>query len=422
VATLGGTPVAVIALRDSDRKAGDTERVAIEHATTVLAMEVARLPEPAEAGARLRTDLVLGLVGGGHADAAETLNRAQALGYNLGQPHRVVVVEGQQPGHEIGVLFHAVRRAAREVRVGSLLAPRLHDVIVLANREVPWDQFRERVVTEIHGGRCRIGVGGRCGERIEFPHSYWQAELALRIQKAVRGPEWLGPLMSYDAEHGAQLVLTLSEYLDCAVRTALDVNAYVEGLEKHLRLTLFTGEVAGPEGAVLLVRGALAGGDRSRATRTWRPRLAMPAAWSSRTRPLSIMRLAATARPVAATTRWRMPAARGPRGLTGRTRRPGSAGAHALYEQVGAADEMASVRACLRVIGIRRLFLSTHTVTFHLRHVFWKGRGHIAGAPRAGAGGTVRARARAPSGSGSARRYRGLTPPADPARCLARRR
>jgi hypothetical protein len=71
--------------------------------------------------------------------------------------------------------------------------------------------------------------------------------------------------MSYDAEHGAQLVLTLSEYLDCAVRTALDVNAYVEGLEKHLRLTLFTGEVAGPEGAVLLVRGALAGGDRSRA-------------------------------------------------------------------------------------------------------------------------------------------------------------
>lgn len=99
------------------------------------------------------------------------------------------MVEGQQPGHEIGVLFHAVRRAAREVRVGSLLAPRLHDVIVLANREVPWDQFRERVVTEIHGGRCRIGVGGRCGERIEFPHSYWQAELALRIQKAVRGPE-----------------------------------------------------------------------------------------------------------------------------------------------------------------------------------------------------------------------------------------
>ncbi len=27
--------------------------------------------------------------------------------------------------------------------------------------------------------------------------------------------EWLGPLIDYDAEHGTQLVLTLSEYLDC---------------------------------------------------------------------------------------------------------------------------------------------------------------------------------------------------------------
>ena len=27
--------------------------------------------------------------------------------------------------------------------------------------------------------------------------------------------EWLGALMDYDATHGAQLVLTLSEYLDC---------------------------------------------------------------------------------------------------------------------------------------------------------------------------------------------------------------
>jgi DNA-binding PucR family transcriptional regulator len=27
--------------------------------------------------------------------------------------------------------------------------------------------------------------------------------------------EWLGALMDYDAAHGAQLVMTLSEYLDC---------------------------------------------------------------------------------------------------------------------------------------------------------------------------------------------------------------
>jgi len=49
------------------------------------------------------------------------------------------------------------------------------------------------------------------------------------------------------------------------MRPEVDVYAYVQDLEKHLQLTLFGGRVADPEGAVLLVRGALADGDRDRA-------------------------------------------------------------------------------------------------------------------------------------------------------------
>src|ERR1700722_2655665 len=49
------------------------------------------------------------------------------------------------------------------------------------------------------------------------------------------------------------------------MRPDADVYAYVQDLEKHLQLTLFGGGVADPEGAVLLVRGALAAGDRDRA-------------------------------------------------------------------------------------------------------------------------------------------------------------
>ncbi len=88
--------------------------------------------------------------------------------------------------------------------------------------------------------------GGRplSWSRDRFPLSYWEAELALRMQKtAIGGPEritvfddlgiykilatagdtsamerfvteWLGPLIDYDAEHSTPLVLTLSEYLD----------------------------------------------------------------------------------------------------------------------------------------------------------------------------------------------------------------
>jgi DNA-binding PucR family transcriptional regulator len=77
----------------------------------------------------------------------------------------------------------------------------------------------------------------------EFPRSYREAELALCMQKAVGGPEqvtrydlgvykvlataddtsaverfvdeWLARLIDYNSVHGTQLVLTLSEYLEC---------------------------------------------------------------------------------------------------------------------------------------------------------------------------------------------------------------
>ena len=243
VAVLGGTAMGALVLHDPDGTAVETERVAIEHATTVLAMELARLQTVAEAETRLRSNLVIELVEG--TDGAQALSRAQALGYDLGRPHRVVLVEGGRSGDDVDALFRAVRRAAREARVGSLLAARSRDVVVLADTaEAPWAKFRAVVAGELHGADCRIGVGGSRGSMEEFPHSYQEAQLALRIQRAAGAREhvtlfddlgvyqvlatahnsaslerfvreWLGTLMDYDSAHGSQLVMTLSQYLDC---------------------------------------------------------------------------------------------------------------------------------------------------------------------------------------------------------------
>jgi sugar diacid utilization regulator len=244
VAVLGGASVGVLVLRDPDRTAGHTELVAMEHATTVLTMEIARVQSLAQSDTRLRTNLVLDLLAGADQgpDGVMLLNRAQALGYDLGRPYRVVLVEAHGDD-EIDLVLQAVARAARAARAGSLLAPRLHDVILLADAEVSWDLFRARTVTELRGGQCRVGVGGR-HEPDGIPLSCWEAELALRMQKAAGGPdrvtlfddlgiykilatagdtsamerfvtEWLGPLIDYDTGHGTPLVLTLSEYLDC---------------------------------------------------------------------------------------------------------------------------------------------------------------------------------------------------------------
>jgi len=240
VARLAGVPVGVLAVADPDQTAGDADRVALEHAATVLAMEVARLQGLEEAQPRRRSQLVLDLIGG--ADLPGILNRAQALGYDLGRPHRVIAVEGRRQ-EDIDAFARAVGRAAADTGAGSLLAPRTRDVIVLADAEVPWERFRAAVVAELHGGRCRLGVGGRCLDPADFPRSCREAGVALRLQKAVRSRElvtlfeqlgvyqvlgtakdtaamerfarqWLGALLDYDAIHGTQLVRTLSEYLD----------------------------------------------------------------------------------------------------------------------------------------------------------------------------------------------------------------
>ncbi len=241
-ARLGGTVVGVLVLHDADETAGEAERVAIEHATTVLTMELARLQTLAEAEARLRSDLVTEVLGG--TDRAQALNRAQVLGYDLSRPHRVVVVEACYGADQAGEFFHAVRRAAGDTRVGSLLAIRPDEVIVLADTEAAWENFRAAVAANWHGAECRIGVGGRRGSPDEIAHSYHEAQLALKIQKAAGGhdrttlfddlgvyqvlatgqnsaamerfvQEWLGTLMDYDASQGGQLVTTLTEYLEC---------------------------------------------------------------------------------------------------------------------------------------------------------------------------------------------------------------
>jgi sugar diacid utilization regulator len=242
VARLAGAPVGLLMLADPGRTAGEAERVTVEHATTILTMEVARLQSLGESQARARANLVLELVAGAAGPGVASL--AQSLGYDLGRPHRVIALEcSPSASGQIDAFFHGVRRAAAALTVGSLLAARLSDVVLLADAEASWDQFHAAVVTELHGTRCSIGVGGRCLEIADFPRSYRESQLALRIQKAIGRTEqvtvfdqlgvyqvlatetdtsamasfvsdWLGALTDYDTENGAQLVRTLSEYLD----------------------------------------------------------------------------------------------------------------------------------------------------------------------------------------------------------------
>jgi DNA-binding CsgD family transcriptional regulator len=211
------------------------------------------------------------------------------------------------------------------------------------------------------------------------------------------------------------------------MRMELNMQAYAHDLERHLQRTLFGGRIADPEGAILLIRGALATGDQPKAavlvSATRQLAASKPgdtdmAAAADHARGLAeqdphILDLAAErysagqARACALEDAGNAWADHGRHDdAKARLRQ-----AYELYEGLGATDGMARVRSCLRSMGTQvrhwkhadrpafgwgsltdterriadlvahglsnrevasRVFLSSHTVAFHLRHVFWK--------------------------------------------------
>ena len=265
IASPAADVLGVLALVDPAGNAGDQEQIAIEHGATVLAMELARLRSLAETELRLRRDLVDELLSG--TDESSALARAQALGHDLERRHRVVVVEGHGRMHDKNTFFHAVRRAARTAHLGTLMVARGAGVVLLAEEDIDFERFRLGVVTELGGGRCRVGVGDWCEGPRDFPRSYREAQLALKMQRVAKAEDratcyadlgvyrilsevedpvaverfvrrWLSALLDYDSRKGSELVHTLSRYLEHGGNydaTALAISVHRSTLKYRLQ-------------------------------------------------------------------------------------------------------------------------------------------------------------------------------------------
>lgn len=243
VASVADEPLGAVVLVDPDDEASELDLVALEHAATVLAPELARQRSVADNEVRFRVDAVDELLAGRNLHGI--LDRFRAMGYDLERPHRVVVLAVTTRRGDGDVSFQAVRRAARDSGVGSLLVARDGRLAVLAESVVDWEAFRSAVVAELGpGGACRAGVGGLCSQPADFTRSYREANVALNVQIGVGAREqvagfddlgaygllagssdvrsldrfierWLGALRDHDESKGAALVRTLSVYLEC---------------------------------------------------------------------------------------------------------------------------------------------------------------------------------------------------------------
>lgn len=231
----------VVLLHDPKGDADRLDIVALEHAATVMALEFAHQRVLAETELRLRRDLVEDLLAG--TDNASAYLRAEALGHNLRVPHTVTVLlwQPQVPGDAIAA---AARRWAANARM-HCLAVRRPTMTVLLTDGVPEPSSLYRAIAADVTSECgSVGIGSAAATPSELPRSFAEAQRALQVQTESISPyggrrfedlglyrildrasdrpevhdfvmEWLGALLSYDRRKNADLVVTLTHYLDC---------------------------------------------------------------------------------------------------------------------------------------------------------------------------------------------------------------
>lgn len=233
----------VIALIDPAHTASETDLAALEYAATVLSVELARLQSVAEAELRSQRDFAEELLAG--ADESAVKASAHILGYDPQRPHRVIIAAGRSRGGLDEQFFQAVVRHARGLDVGSLVVARTDYVVIIAYREADWAKLQAAIAGDLPRGTCRLAVGSRYPDAWHVAASYREAQFVAglassalsdpavpvlhfdslgvyRMLSSVTDPagveafmnQQIGPLIEYDRQHHASLVLTLARYFD----------------------------------------------------------------------------------------------------------------------------------------------------------------------------------------------------------------
>lgn len=230
----------VLALRDPNNAATDDTLVALRYGARVLALELAHKRNLAEMELHLRRDLVDDLLAGTDRDGAYA--RAEALGHDLRRPHYAVVVQSAR-GAE-GALTIAAGRAVSALHLNYLQGRHGGLLVMLTDGRPDPRALYHHISEDLGRAGSVIGIGTRCDVPDDLPRSFIEARRALNIRLRSADPEgaaaydelgfyrliaaahevgaveafvreWLGALLDYDERRRSDLVLTLSDYLEC---------------------------------------------------------------------------------------------------------------------------------------------------------------------------------------------------------------
>lgn len=235
-----GEILGVLALVDAQEEADEHTVLALGHAATSLALELAHLRNLAEVELRLHRELADDLLAG--TDETSAYARAEAVGHDLHRSHYIVVVQWSNRAAD-NSFAQTVGRTASAVGMRSLLTRRSDHVVLIAGDRPHARALYEALARETGTRSGTIGVSGPCDSVDDIPHRYQEAQRALEARHHSRerygtsffdelglyrilGPgsgrreletfvqEWLGQLIDYDCRHHATMVETLSRYFD----------------------------------------------------------------------------------------------------------------------------------------------------------------------------------------------------------------
>ena len=181
---------------------------ALQHGSTVLALEMAKERAAAEVERRLRGDLVEELLAGGldSAEAQRLAAQAERLGHRLPARAWALVVEPDDAVSEAEMsargrpdrLHAALADLARRRLGGALTLTRSSSAVVVLSEEAAPDlAAAERLAGQIHAavaplvrpGTVSVGIGNLAESVVELARSHQEARQALRLARrgGIRG-------------------------------------------------------------------------------------------------------------------------------------------------------------------------------------------------------------------------------------------
>lgn len=261
----GGANLGYLSIIEHPQRHEQLAMMAIEHAATVIALEMIKLREVGEAEDRVRGELVDDLLNGTFGDEANVQRRARYLRYDLSAPHLLLVVDVDHfrrfikenryaESRVIALkhqLFQLVTGAVRRHHPRHLATAHSDSIVVLVPQPVGDDgthgdqlaaQIRSTVADADLGVTVSVAIGRRCVKPDDFKPAYREAQQALDLmvrfgkREQVVNYDRLGvyrllaqiddrsgleafagrmlePIVAYDRARGTPLLKTLEVYL-----------------------------------------------------------------------------------------------------------------------------------------------------------------------------------------------------------------